>query len=352
MHVDFVARHPHFIDHLAPLYRALPVALQGRFYTRKLLRDRVRHRGITPYHPKKSTSLIREIRQRGSLVVVTGFADLQWTSKTGRPHVWVEHGAGFTFSDSHPSFVGSSHMRERVRLFLCPSETTAALQRQACPWGAAEAIGCPKLDARHRSRAEHWRTPRYPKVAISFHFDSQKCPETRSAFPHYRRILLELSRRYDLIGHSHPHMADQLRPIYHRLGVEFIEDFDDVMELADLYICDASSTLYEFASLGRPVVVLNAPWYRRDVHHEGNLRFWSHADVGVQVDHPEQLIEAVALALQDSPEQKRARERAVQACYYAVDGRASERGAAAIVALVAQLAAESGRSAAVRYGEN
>ena len=60
-----------------------------------------------------------------------------------------------------------------------------------------------------------------------------------------------------------------------------MRDFDEVMERSTLYICDNSSTLYEFASTGRPVVVLNAPWFRRDIEH--GLRFWEHADVGVSV---------------------------------------------------------------------
>ena len=49
---------------------------------------------------------------------------------------------------------------------------------------------------------------------------------------------------------------------YEAHGIEYVPDFDDVLRRADVYACDNSSTLYEFASTGRPVVVLNAPWYR------------------------------------------------------------------------------------------
>jgi glycosyltransferase involved in cell wall biosynthesis len=101
------------------------------------------------------------------------------------------------------------------------------------------------------------------------------------------------------------------------------------MERADLYIMDHMSTLYEFASTGRPVVVLNTPWYRRDVEH--GLRFWEYADVGVNCEHPNDLEKCINLALQDPLEQKMKRERACNAVYAYRDGMCTERAAKAII---------------------
>ena len=86
-----------------------------------------------------------------------------------------------------------------------------------------------------------------------------------------------------------------------------------MLRQADLYVCDNSSSLFEFAATGRPVVVLNTPEYRRDVHH--GLRFWDAASVGVNCDRPRDLDDAIGQALADAPKQQAARERALDIVY-------------------------------------
>jgi hypothetical protein len=78
--------------------------------------------------------------------------------------------------------------------------------------------------------------------------------------------------------------------------------------------------LYEFASTGRPVVVMNAPQYRRDVHH--GLRFWDYPP-GLQVDRPEQLADTIARALSDPEPARALRAAAVAETYAYTDGRAA-----------------------------
>ena len=98
--------------------------------------------------------------------------------------------------------------------------------------------------------------------------------------------------------------------------------FEDVVRRADLYIADNTSTLFEFAALDRPVIVLNAPWYRRGVEH--GLRFWEFADVGVQVDDPESLVDAIGRALEDRDGSRR---RSIVRALYANLGDATARAA-------------------------
>jgi spore coat polysaccharide biosynthesis predicted glycosyltransferase SpsG len=161
-------------------------------------------------------------------------------------------------------------------------------------------------------------------------------PETRSAFGYYRKAIAELAKQFTVIGHAHPRAFRRYAPIYRSMGIEPVEDFAEVMKRASAYVCDNSSTLYEAATV-MPVVVLNQPAYRRNVHH--GLRFWEAADVGVQVDAPEQLAAGVAEALADAPERRTAREAALDVVYAHRDG-ARERA-------VSSLRAWSGVSQAV-----
>ena len=109
-----------------------------------------------------------------------------------------------------------------------------------------------------------------------------------------------------------------------------MRSFDEVCRRADVYLNDASSTLFEFASTGRPVVVLNASFYRRKVHH--GLRFWEASIVGVNCNiwDVRRLPAIVDEALADPPAQKERRERALDMVYAYRTG-AAERAAAVLM---------------------
>jgi CDP-glycerol glycerophosphotransferase (TagB/SpsB family) len=124
-------------------------------------------------------------------------------------------------------------------------------------------------------------------------------------------------------------MRHHFAGLWRQLGIEHVTLFDAVAARADLYVCDNSSTLYEFAALGRPVVVLNSPAYRRDL--DLWPRFWRCADVGVQVDRPDDLEVAIHLALDDPPAIAARRRAVVDEVYPLLDGRAAQRSAEAIL---------------------
>ena len=157
-------------------------------------------------------------------------------------------------------------------------------------------------------------------------------PETRGALDHYRAALPALAREFTVLGHGHPRLFMDpragLAETYRSLGIEVVQSFDEVLERADLFVADNTSALYEFAATGRPVVVMNAPWYRRTVEH--GLRFWEFADVGLQVDEPGQLVATVERALRDPKKQRERRAAIVREVYGVAPGTAAQTAATAI----------------------
>lgn len=319
--IDALASERHFLDHLAPVWLAMPDALRGRF----LVADRtlVRHaagRGIDAV-PATRTS---------DPLLVASYGDQKRGRRLGATtFVSMEHGAGQSYggdprSAHHGSYAGGAD-RDDTALFLVPNEQAAARWRVAYPTAQVSIIGSPRLDtlpAREPGPG--------PVVALGFHWPCAIAPEARTAFPHFRSALPALARRFTILGHGHPRFMGRLASFYRSAGIEPVESFDDVLRRADLYVCDNSSTLFEFAATGRPVVVLNAPWYRRDVHH--GLRFWDAATVGLQVDDPADLASTIERALADPPEQHAERERVIATVYARPAGGAARAAAGAIAA--------------------
>lgn len=326
MGIDFLARERHFVDHLAPTWEALPKSLRGTFYVHPDLLERLGADGL-------EVASVEEAPEAGPLTFVASYRDLKFARELRRLVVYSEHGAGQSYVGTvSGSYIGAID-RAGVVGVLVPGPDAAVRHRAVHPTIPAYPIGCPKLDRHHfapRPRRER------PVVAISFHWNCSVCKETRSAYEHYLSALPRLAQRFDLIGHGHPRIIRVLRRPYEDAGIEVVEDFEQVIERADVYCIDNSSTMYEWASLDRPVVVLNAPWFRRRVEH--GLRFWSHADVGPQVSSPNELAAAIELAISDPPEIAERRREIVGDVYAACDGKATDRAVAALRGLAREWA--------------
>lgn len=320
--IDCLASQPHYVDHLAPIWRALPHGLRGRLYCsdRATWRHAAAH-GLDPeeHMPRLARG---EWRHPGALVMVAGHMDYR---RTGRARViFVEHGAGQTYSNRDPHYSGGVD-RDRVVLFLVPNSTVAA----RCDAPAA-VVGCPRLAGLHAARASFSRGK--PTVAVSFHWPCTVAPEAGWAFPHYRDWLASIVRgnpQWRWIGHGHPRAWRTLGPYWQSIGVEPVKSWTETAARADVYVADNSSTLYEAAALGVPVVALNAPWWRRHVNH--GLRFWDQVP-GVEVDMPADLPDAVELAFGDYPARDRT-DRIAATVYEVPHHRAAAAAVEAIQAL-------------------
>jgi hypothetical protein len=281
----------------------------------------------------------------GELVLVASWIDAQKCRKW--PLVYVEHGSGQTYQDGPQEGYSGSQGLSHVRLFVCPGEHVAGRWQATYPLTPVAVAGCPALDQHLRAERHPdpmvelhvegmraaLRASEAPLVALSSHWRCGVVSETYPALPLYEKQIAELTRdpSLRLVGHAHPRSTWRTRAMWDRLGIRYEPDPDVILSTANLLVVDNSSLAYEAAACGIPVLSLNRPSYRRDVEH--GLRFWSHVP-GMQCDRPEDFAGAVKVALDDPPEARALRERAVEHVYAHRDGTSAARAVDAIETVI------------------
>jgi len=335
--IDFFARREHFIDHLLPVWSALKGS-RGVFYIPEYLQGYAAAKGLEDYsllRPANGNAI--QVAPDGySPLLVAAYGDMVIAQKRvpQRPFLMMEHGVGLTFNGC-AGYAGGTGVRNRVSMFLAPNEFIRKKTAKAIPGVAQVVIGTPKLDAWAPASDDPFqfsdgRGSKKPVVAISFHWNGEKvAPEAGNAFLHYKDVIADLAGHpdFDLLGHGHPKYRFVLEPFYRDLGIEAEWDFSKIMQRADLYVNDCSSTMYEFCVTGKPVVIMNAPWFRRDVKH--GIRFWDYTDIGPQVNEPDELLQAILNSLELPGAYKTQRQMMVQDLYPFI-GYSAHRAAGAI----------------------
>lgn len=331
MRVDaWAEKDTHYLDHLRAVWCALPPGVRGTLWVGPQLRMHAFRLGL-------EARVVRQPPPTKVPVLLAGWPAKGWRAP-GREIVLIEHGVGQPYLGvdhcAHPGGRG----RDRIGLYLCPSEAVARRNLDAYPGARVAVVGAPHLDRWHACNIG--RRDSTPGVAlrdrssivVSWHFAAAVCPEAGTAWPHYGpAALTALADAFGdrLRGHAHPRLLPQIRHFYDQAGIEVLDWFPDVLDHAAVYACDNSSSMFEAASIGIPVVAMNAPWYRRHVEH--GLRFWSHVP-GPMVDDTDQLIATIDAVLAD-PELARPSGHAAAATgYVALDGHAADRAAQAVTA--------------------
>lgn len=266
MKIDVVSSEVHYLSHLLPIFEALPDHLRGN---------------VLPMAPPGMATR----PPMGRIAMVAGWQDVA-PLRGQCPMVYVEHGAGQTYVDAahDPSYSGSGGRRHQgVIGFIAPSETVAARWTTA----PSVAVGCPKMD-----KWINAPSVRSASICFAWHWNGSASPEARSAFLQYGPRLHEIIAHYKsmgfrVFGHEHPKWRGAMNRMWEGYDVEILYTDEEVFTHASILMVDNSSLAYEFALLGRPVVSLNAPWYRRDVEH--GLRFWEYVP-GIQVEGPDDLL--------------------------------------------------------------
>ncbi len=305
--MDFVATQTHYIDHMAPVYKALP---ESQFLvTRPHLVKHARRHGI-------EATLIKELNSEE--ILCASFRNAIWAAQSGANVYYMEHGVGVSGS--------LKKAYKKLQMFLCPNSFVKNIYSRAYPRIPAHIVGSPLVDSLAQIPKQENEKP---VVAFSFHFEKAKArPDRKSALGFYSEILPEIAKReeYRVIGHGHP-LNEVLPSIYESAQIEYVRYFADVVTQADLYVCDRSSTIFEFAALGRPVLLLNIPEYEKLPNH--GLRFWKAATVGLQCDGPGELHEMILAALEDPVNVKQKRDDVVS-WLVPYRGEAAQRAAKAL----------------------
>lgn len=311
----------HYLDHLVAVWRALPAGVRGTLWVGPNLRMHAFRIGL-------EARVVRQPPPTHVPILLAGWPAKGWRAP-GRPIALIEHGIGQPYLGvdhcAHPGGRG----RDRIGLYLCPSDAVARRNLAAYPDAEVAVVGAPHLDAWHAGTER--RSATSDSIVVSWHFAAAVCPEAGSAWPHYGpAALARLAAAFGgrLRGHAHPRLLPQIRHFYDDAGIEVLDWFPDVLDWAAVYACDNSSSMFEAASVGIPVVAMNAPWYRREVHH--GMRFWSHVP-GPQVDDTEQLVATISAVLADPTVAAPSGQAAAAAGYVALDGHAANRAADAVI---------------------
>lgn len=313
--VNFLASEIQYFDHIIPVWKALPDDVKGTFYVSS---------GVMFARPEAKANC--KIGQSSDgITLVSGWADYKAT--TGKV-IYLEHGIGQQYGNSHPSYP-AGRGKDRVILFLNQHHLTQEANSKAYPNAKNTIIGTPKMDVISPETVKHGTGI----VCISFHWECAVCPETMNAFNYYRDAIIDLAKsgKFKIALHAHPRNSgawqDKIKRDTKRYNIPFYDNFVDVMNEADVYVIDNSSTYFEFMLTGKPVIALNIPQYRRDVEH--GLRFWSHIG-GIQVNHPFELERSIGMALND-PEWFAMRRKEIVEELYPYHTEATQRACKAIL---------------------
>jgi hypothetical protein len=318
--IDALCSQPQYAHHILPVWFALPPEQRGTFYAvdkaAAVVRAEIGDKFKRSYPPRK-----------GPLTVVASYADFRVAHRANRKVVMLNHGTGQSYQGTlknHPAYVGGGS-RNEVALFLEPGPYAGNITRSK--GGKVVEVGVPKLDPWHKFPAE----PTEPVVVVSWHWHCVSgVPETDWAWPEYKESVVSLSKEVKVIGHAHPRAWLRLEKWYREVGIEPVQSFSEVLQRASVFVADNTSALYEFASTGKPVVVLNSKFYRRDVNH--GLRFWDLVP-GEQINYPFDLRNGIDYTTHHPHLTSDISQRVIPKVYAYTDGKAAERAAKAILEL-------------------
>ena len=294
-----LASETQYLDHLAPIIHGLPLENVGCTF---IFDNQSGNFQRTEAHAYDHNLVIFPLANRNfeiakvenaigamadpskSLLLVSSWRDhyhaKQISLMEGRL-IRTEHGSGQSYSmavgeASNPAFVGGNG---HVGLFaaLAPGKNAGLSIQNSTPNVPVALIGCPKLDwAAYRNFPKHETLT----VAISFRYKTAtEVPEQNSAFEFFRKDIEKLvaeGTNIKIIGHCHPFALHSVGPWWKLLNIEYVANFEEILDRADILLVDNSSIAFEWLQVKRPKAILgllNSPEYRR--YMDFGMRFWN-----------------------------------------------------------------------------
>lgn len=334
--LDALIRQAYYVPHVAPIWNAVPKERRGKVYVSEVVmaeaRQHIEAQWLEPYEDGGECGSAR------NFILTAGYGDALRPTRQNKERrvILMEHGIGLTFGNA--AYADGIGQRTRITHFLVPNQHTLNKLHPNLKDHPAAVIGVPKMDK--WANKNSFTMPDKPTIAISFHHGDKNARPggAGSAWEHYAEVLPVLAARYKLLLHAHPVFRDDspLKELYKSImdakpGTELVDDFEDVLRRADVYLNDASSTMYEFIITGKPVVILNAPWFKKDEQY--GIRFWEYADIGEQVDEPSDLLAAMDRAIEHPERHAEQRQQAVRELFPYL-GSAAQRAADAILSFM------------------
>lgn len=225
------------------------------------------------------------------------------------PRVHMEHGVGLQW---YPPY--QIHHLIFRSVIAAPNEFIAQRFRDVKKRLRVKVIGTPKLD--HLSKLEPGDA-----AAVSFHWTGVM-RQKQTSFDHWREMVIELASERELLGHAHPKIWKKAQRFYEEIGIEPVQSFEEVCRRANLYLCDHSSTLYEWSALDRELILLRRDGHREQIPQRSGLLWESFSGIGPELRLGGSLRAALEAAA--DPQFRAARQEATEALYPYI-GSATQR---------------------------
>lgn len=321
MQIGFLATESYYVDHLVSIWLALPKRHRGPFFcthgaAEAAFRYGVRHNKVH-YISGTRKQMVRFLSRNEfkGPIVSASFANWKLVTAAGRPNPYLPHGQG----GPGPGIDNWYNNADNLDFMLCPSRY-AILP----PLWCAVINGQPKLDRWYGYKPKNDR----PVLSLSFRWRDE-----HSALYHYRPYLGEIKTLakkagIELLGHGHPlKWKEEFQPMWKDLGIPSTPSFERVLERADVYAADCSSSSFEFVGLDRPIIFLDCPKYAGETR---SPRFTMDR-AGIINKRPIELISDAIRAYEDPPEVADKRREVANILHEGFQGEASKNAAAILL---------------------